>query len=146
MKKSCLIVFLSLFTFLLLNSYTAVKNYSKKYNCSIKCKNGSCNASGSNSATCSCTSDGNPKCTGTIINLTADDSQKEFQNQFLSYLNENCKNEIEITYFNTQKQIIKYINSNEANLYLIELDKLEIIKQQLSVEFKASLDNWIETH
>lgn len=116
-----------------------------KASCSVSCATGSCNATGT-TADCRCSKDGKPRCTWTGIVLSSDDKQKEFQLNFINFLNNVCKTEQEILYKNSQINNYKFINENDIENYNLEFEKSENLFNSLDKEMQNKITNWVSSN
>ena len=144
MKKTILLLVGVVLTALTIYSFTRGKETTsnKIQSCDIKCKGGSCKASG-NAASCSCDVWGDPKCSATSIAIESDDIQKDFQRRFISHLETICHSDLELKALNSQRLIHSYINSNNVESYKNEVERRDEIANQIGEQFKNSVHEWV---
>lgn len=146
MKKTILLLVGVLFSALTIYSFTSTlgkeTTSNKIQSCDIKCKGGSCKASG-NSASCTCDWWGDPRCSATSIVLESDDIQKDFQRRLIGYLSGVCHSDLELKVLNSEKLIHSYINSNNVEAYKSEIEKREELANQIGESFKTSVHEWV---
>lgn len=144
MKKTVLLLAGVLLSVLAIYSFTfkKEKGLNKIQSCEIKCKGGSCKASG-NAASCSCDWWGDPKCNATSIAIESDDIQKDFQRRFIAHLETICHSDLELKALNSQRLIHSYINSNNVESYKNEVERRDEIANQIGEQFKNSVHEWV---